>query len=76
MLLLEFKLNFPELISFPWWTFQEPVKSEVRHILQEWAINLMPIYRRFDLILLVVLLKLNEAIKCILYARLALPKVF
>jgi hypothetical protein len=29
---------------------------------KKWAIELMPIYRGFDLILLVVLLKLNEVI--------------
>ena len=41
-------------------------KSKLRATPQKWAIELMPIYRRFDLILLVVLSKLNEVIQCIL----------
>ena len=53
--MLAFKLNSPG-------QFQKPVKSEIRHTTQKWVIERMPIYRRFNLILLVVLLKLNEVI--------------
>ena len=37
-------------------------KANKTYSLEIWATELMPIYRRFDLILLVVLLKLNEVI--------------
>ena len=58
-----FSNSIPQgLIYAPWWPFQQPVQSEIKHTPQKWAIELMPIYRRFDLILLVVLLKLDEVI--------------
>jgi hypothetical protein len=57
---LYFKLNSPGLDISPCWPYQEPVQSEKRYTPQKWAIELMPIYLVFDLILLVVLLKLNE----------------
>ena len=65
------RLKSQGLISPLWWPYQETVQTQIRHTSQKWAIELIPIYRRFDLILLVLLLKLNEVIQCILGCRMS-----